>query len=149
MRLPIHSSQGQTSTSGRPFQAPFENRACSYGLQRNTLLARAGQGSAGEVTLLDYGAGNVRSVRNAVRQLGYTLKEVGQLFLPYSEANILHVIFILTSMQLPLLVLHAGMLYISKASYEMTCRLRSHLTSWRQTSCYSLELVPLSRPWVR
>lgn len=30
----------------------------------------------GEVTLLDYGAGNVRSVRNAIRKLGYALKEV-------------------------------------------------------------------------
>ena len=30
-----------------------------------------------EVTLLDYGAGNVRSVRNAILKLGYTLKEVG------------------------------------------------------------------------
>ena len=28
------------------------------------------------VTLLDYGAGNVRSVRNAIRKLGYALKEV-------------------------------------------------------------------------
>lgn len=32
--------------------------------------------SALEVTLLDYGAGNVRSVRNALRSLGYTIKEV-------------------------------------------------------------------------
>ncbi len=29
-----------------------------------------------EVTLLDYGAGNVRSVRNACRKLGCTLREV-------------------------------------------------------------------------
>ena len=29
-----------------------------------------------EVTLLDYGAGNVRSVRNAIRKLGYSIKEV-------------------------------------------------------------------------
>ena len=29
-----------------------------------------------EVTLLDYGAGNVRSVRNAILKLGYTLREV-------------------------------------------------------------------------
>jgi hypothetical protein len=33
--------------------------------------------ASGEVTLLDYGAGNVRSVRNAVKKLGFTLKEVG------------------------------------------------------------------------
>ena len=29
-----------------------------------------------EVTLLDYGAGNVRSIRNACRKLGYSLREV-------------------------------------------------------------------------
>lgn len=34
------------------------------------------QESLGSVTLLDYGAGNVRSVRNAIRKLGYALKEV-------------------------------------------------------------------------
>ncbi|KAK6946964.1 hypothetical protein RJ641_000437 [Dillenia turbinata] len=34
--------------------------------------------SAGEsvVTLLDYGTGNVRSVRNAIRLLGYDIKDV-------------------------------------------------------------------------
>ena len=29
-----------------------------------------------EVTLLDYGAGNVRSVRNAIKQCGFTIKDV-------------------------------------------------------------------------
>ena len=28
------------------------------------------------ITLLDYGAGNVRSVRNAIRKLGFTVKDV-------------------------------------------------------------------------
>lgn len=32
--------------------------------------------AAKEVTLLDYGAGNVRSVRNAITKLGYTIKDV-------------------------------------------------------------------------
>ena len=32
--------------------------------------------SKGEVTLLDYGAGNVRSVRNAIQALGFTVKSV-------------------------------------------------------------------------
>ena len=32
--------------------------------------------SKGEVTLLDYGAGNVRSVRNAIIKLGFTVKDV-------------------------------------------------------------------------
>lgn len=29
-----------------------------------------------QVTLLDYGAGNVRSVRNAIKRLGYEIKDV-------------------------------------------------------------------------
>lgn len=32
--------------------------------------------AAKEVTLLDYGAGNVRSVRNAIKKLGYTIRDV-------------------------------------------------------------------------
>jgi hypothetical protein len=32
--------------------------------------------SVKEVTLLDYGAGNIRSVRNAIKRLGYTIKDV-------------------------------------------------------------------------
>ncbi|PRW58480.1 imidazole glycerol phosphate synthase chloroplastic [Chlorella sorokiniana] len=39
-------------------------------------LACAAAGGDREVTLLDYGAGNVRSVRNAIRKLGYSIKEV-------------------------------------------------------------------------
>jgi hypothetical protein len=31
---------------------------------------------ADEVTLLDYGAGNVRSVRNAIKLLGYKVRDV-------------------------------------------------------------------------
>ena len=37
--------------------------------------------AAKEVTLLDYGAGNVRSVRNAIKALGYTIKDVSRLLL--------------------------------------------------------------------
>lgn len=36
----------------------------------------AARASAKEVTLLDYGAGNIRSVRNAIKKLGYTIKDV-------------------------------------------------------------------------
>ncbi|KIZ01269.1 hypothetical protein MNEG_6695, partial [Monoraphidium neglectum] len=36
---------------------------------------RASASSAKEVTLLDYGAGNIRSVRNAIKKLGYTIKD--------------------------------------------------------------------------
>lgn len=35
-----------------------------------------GRGTSDDVYLLDYGAGNVRSVRNAVKRLGYNLREV-------------------------------------------------------------------------
>uniref|UniRef100_A0A383VTI8 Imidazole glycerol phosphate synthase hisHF n=2 Tax=Tetradesmus obliquus TaxID=3088 RepID=A0A383VTI8_TETOB len=34
--------------------------------------------AAKEVTLLDYGAGNVRSVRNAIKKLGYSIKDVSK-----------------------------------------------------------------------
>lgn len=40
--------------------------------QRSVAVRAAGK----EVTLLDYGAGNVRSVRNAITKLGYTIKDV-------------------------------------------------------------------------
>jgi glutamine amidotransferase/cyclase len=48
------------------------------------------------VTLLDYGAGNVRSVRNAIGRLGYTVRDVARpgdigeaarLFFPGSAAS--------------------------------------------------------------
>lgn len=38
--------------------------------------AAASSESKGEVTLLDYGAGNVRSVRNAIMKLGFTVRDV-------------------------------------------------------------------------
>eukprot|EP00890_Picochlorum_soloecismus_P006151 jgi/Picsp_1/6537/NSC_03880-R1_glutamine amidotransferase cyclase len=33
-------------------------------------------GSSNEVTLLDYGAGNIRSIKNAIKKLGYSINEV-------------------------------------------------------------------------
>ena len=36
--------------------------------------------SCSVVTLLDYGAGNVRSVRNAIRFLGFDIKDVSFFF---------------------------------------------------------------------
>lgn len=64
------------STSGRPFTTIIRpNRPRPQ--PKDRVVASAGAGERkGELTLLDYGAGNVRSVRNAVRSLGYTLKEV-------------------------------------------------------------------------
>ncbi|GLC37575.1 Imidazole glycerol phosphate synthase hisHF [Pleodorina starrii] len=51
------------------------SRVPTYG--RRTSVACNASGSASrEVTLLDYGAGNVRSVRNAIKKLGYTIRDV-------------------------------------------------------------------------
>lgn len=47
--------------------------------RRNAVRVQAG----GEVTLLDYGAGNVRSVRNAIKKLGYTIKDVSVISSPH------------------------------------------------------------------
>ena len=44
--------------------------------RRRTAAAPAAQSEHRQVTLLDYGAGNVRSVRNALRRLGYEVKDV-------------------------------------------------------------------------
>ncbi|GLU23732.1 hypothetical protein SLE2022_397150 [Rubroshorea leprosula] len=41
-----------------------------------SLSVRASSASDSVVTLLDYGAGNVRSVRNAIRHLGFDIKDV-------------------------------------------------------------------------
>jgi hypothetical protein len=79
MRVPDRAPEA-ASTSGRPFSRVFDaydrpliGRRIPGG--RIPCVAKL-EGGAGEVTLLDYGAGNVRSVRNAVKRLGYTLKEV-------------------------------------------------------------------------
>lgn len=64
-------------SSVRPFTAaPISglSRANARGASRP--VAVCGSSSKGEVTLLDYGAGNVRSVRNAIHKLGYTIKDV-------------------------------------------------------------------------
>jgi hypothetical protein len=44
-------------------------------------VCRASNSSPKEVTLLDYGAGNVRSVRNAIKKLGYTIRDVSVQYL--------------------------------------------------------------------
>ena len=65
----------RASTSGRAFTAwnpvPRQRRSAS------SLPAHV---DGKEITLLDYGAGNVRSVKNAVHKLGYTFKEVIALY---------------------------------------------------------------------
>ncbi|GIL88028.1 hypothetical protein Vretifemale_16076 [Volvox reticuliferus] len=42
----------------------------------STVACHASNSLNREVTLLDYGAGNVRSVRNAIKKLGYTIRDV-------------------------------------------------------------------------
>ncbi|KAG2244841.1 hypothetical protein Bca52824_093313 [Brassica carinata] len=49
-----------------------------------SLSVRASSTSDSLVTLLDYGAGNVRSIRNALRHLGFSIKD---LFFDSSEEN--------------------------------------------------------------
>ncbi|KAG2427097.1 hypothetical protein HXX76_012608 [Chlamydomonas incerta] len=44
--------------------------------RRTSVTCSASSNSNKEVTLLDYGAGNVRSVRNAIKKLGYTIRDV-------------------------------------------------------------------------
>ena len=68
--------QGQASTSGRADVTHLPS--CTLHRCRSSRgQALVRNESRGEVTLLDYGAGNVRSVRNAIKKLGYNLKEVG------------------------------------------------------------------------
>lgn len=70
--------QGEASTSGR---VQFTRLPSCTSRRRKPLRGNAAirNASRGEVTLLDYGAGNVRSVRNAIKKLGYNLKEVTSL----------------------------------------------------------------------
>lgn len=44
--------------------------------RRNISCAKAARSGDSSVTLLDYGAGNIRSIKNAIKKLGYSIKEV-------------------------------------------------------------------------
>ena len=55
--------------------------------RRSSIASASKSDAAKSVTLLDYGAGNVRSVRNAIRALGYELKEVIEEFEQESKEN--------------------------------------------------------------
>ena len=46
---------------------------------RCNAVDRPGRSDKGAITLLDYGAGNIRSIKNAITKLGYTIKEVGSI----------------------------------------------------------------------
>ncbi|XP_044982141.1 imidazole glycerol phosphate synthase hisHF, chloroplastic [Hordeum vulgare subsp. vulgare] len=75
---PPPPSQGAMATGAANHALP-----CSVGRSKRTnqrrrpasLSVRA-SGDANTVTLLDYGAGNVRSVRNAIRHLGFNIRDV-------------------------------------------------------------------------
>ncbi|CAG9465558.1 unnamed protein product [Pedinophyceae sp. YPF-701] len=61
----------------RPLVAPSAPGVAPRGARAGSRGAiRAGAAPKGEITLLDYGAGNVRSVENAIKYLGFSLKKV-------------------------------------------------------------------------
>ena len=79
MQIAIPNHGSTASTSGRPFASSADY--CSSRPRRPSAYLQCrssveGTDSRGQVTLLDYGAGNVRSVRNAIKKLGFTPKEV-------------------------------------------------------------------------
>lgn len=59
--------------SRAPYVSSTRQQHPSSGARKLSLVVHA---SRKEVTLLDYGAGNVRSVRNAIMKLGYSIKDV-------------------------------------------------------------------------
>ncbi|PNW76928.1 hypothetical protein CHLRE_11g481500v5 [Chlamydomonas reinhardtii] len=68
--LSARQAAGEASTS----RAPSSRSAAPA--RRTSVVCSASSSSNKEVTLLDYGAGNVRSVRNAIKKLGYTIRDV-------------------------------------------------------------------------
>ncbi len=66
----LRSCGCERKKSCRAMRAQIQFPSCSA--RRSVRVCAA----AKEVTLLDYGAGNVRSVRNAIKKLGYTIKDV-------------------------------------------------------------------------
>ncbi|KAG0452268.1 hypothetical protein HPP92_026047 [Vanilla planifolia] len=75
---PFSSASGSRSLPARPI--PQGHGALNYRkvylAARPSLSVRASSITESTVTLLDYGAGNVRSVRNAIRHLGFDVKYV-------------------------------------------------------------------------
>ena len=70
-------SSSSSSSSGVPHHAPRAPAAAqARGYSRRPAAQVSCCSSSKEVTLLDYGAGNVRSVRNAIMKLGFTIKDV-------------------------------------------------------------------------
>ena len=131
--------QGHASTSGRVdlVRAPI----CTPRRGRSFNVVRSD--ARGEVTLLDYGAGNVRSVRNAIKKLGYNLKEVRSW--PGRRCKCTYLSFYATL----LMICDAWASLGSHASSNNVLPTRSplRLTSSAQNGSSSLEWEPLSRPW--
>ncbi|KAE8697458.1 Imidazole glycerol phosphate synthase subunit HisF [Hibiscus syriacus] len=68
------SSLSQSSIINLP-QICYKNTLKSRSLKKLVICASSGSSSGSVVTLLDYGAGNVRSVRNASRYLGFEIED--------------------------------------------------------------------------
>uniref|UniRef100_A0A7S0V8H8 Imidazole glycerol phosphate synthase hisHF n=1 Tax=Polytomella parva TaxID=51329 RepID=A0A7S0V8H8_9CHLO len=68
--LSLNVSKCKLATSGQ------RKSVASQSSNTNSKTSIKCEASKREVTLLDYGAGNVRSVRNAITKLGYSIKDV-------------------------------------------------------------------------
>lgn len=79
------------------------------------------------VTLLDYGAGNVRSVRNAIRSLGFDIEDVSFL-LHFLRGLLLLLLFFLNLKQLCLLGANPGR--------HFKCKTLSFPGCWSICCCY-------------
>ena len=74
LQAPLHREGMRTTPAELSYQLPRPERA--HKRQRLAPPRAAATGAPSEVTLLDYGAGNVRSVRNALKRIGYSVKDV-------------------------------------------------------------------------
>ncbi|KMZ60144.1 hypothetical protein ZOSMA_5G00040 [Zostera marina] len=66
----------QSSSSSVQFSSSVKVGIRNRSINFATRNVRAAASRASSVTLLDYGAGNVRSLRNAIRHIGYDIKDV-------------------------------------------------------------------------
>jgi hypothetical protein len=70
------SSSNHLSGDAYRFSKQFACKAKAGSSKWKSFACVASSDGADEVTLLDYGAGNVRSVRNAIKLLGYKVRDV-------------------------------------------------------------------------
>merc|ERR1712157_105324 len=72
-----HKSCGSSVSPAAPQRVGGRQRQRQRQRRRESYSCRATSGGDDrEVWLLDYGAGNVRSIRNAIKYLGYTVRDV-------------------------------------------------------------------------